>query len=492
MGAIGAIDGSRPAIDDGSFNMSYAQLQSAVSQGREWLRSFGVRRCGLLAENGVPWIVSDLALLAEELVNVPLPGYFSESQLAHVLDDAAIDSILTDDPQRFRAGHPMFEHIATSEETGLALLQRARVDSAAQAAGISKITYTSGSTGTPKGVCLSTQAMETVAQSLVAATHRLGVERHICLLPLPTLLENIAGVYVPLMIGAQVLVQPARATGMSYGGLNVPLLLRAIEVAAPQSMVLVPELLRVLQHAVASGWRAPLSLKFIAVGGGAVSKELLQRAHAMNLPVYQGYGLSECSSVVCLNTPAENRPGSVGRPLNHAQVRVDSNGEICVRGATMSGYLGGESRSGEEIRTGDLGEIDEDGFVYVRGRLKNMFITSMGRNIMPEWVEGELTAEPAILQALVTGEAKPYPVALLTTRAGIEPSLIDRAIARSNSRLPDYARVRRWALFPKPPTFADGLLTANGRLRRPEIVTLNHQLIESLYEHAVRYDHELS
>jgi long-subunit acyl-CoA synthetase (AMP-forming) len=250
--------------------------------------------------------------------------------------------------------------------------------------------------------------------------------------------------------------------------------------------------LRVLVQAVRGGWRAPSSLRFIAVGGGAVSTEILQQSRAAGLPVFQGYGLSECASVVCLNTPAHDKPGSVGRPLQHVRVRIDRDGEICVSGATMAGYLGGAEHPAEEMHTGDLGEIDADGFVYVRGRIKNMFITSMGRNITPEWVESELASQPAIAQAMVSGEARPYPVALVVAMANASQESIDRAIACANTRLPDYARVRHWAAFPEAPTLANGLLTANGRLRRADILARYHNLIDSLYDHAISNAHAVS
>jgi long-subunit acyl-CoA synthetase (AMP-forming) len=143
------------------------------------------------------------------------------------------------------------------------------------------------------------------------------------------------------------------------------------------------------------------------------------------------------------------------------------------------------------VRTGDLGEIDADGFVYVRGRLKNMFITSMGRNITPEWVESELINESAIAQAMVSGEARPHPVALIVASAKASEEAITQAIGRANVRLPDYARIRSWAFFPEAPALANGLLTANGRLRRAEIAARFHQLIESLYDRAMGTIHAI-
>lgn len=493
LDVLGMIDGTLPAIDDGTLRLSYADVRRSIAAERRWLQSMRVRRCALHAGNSARWILSDLALLACEAVNVPLPPSFTREQRAHVLDDGGIEWVLTDVAERFAQDHPAFRYVATSHRTGLALLRRDGGSlQQAPTAHISKVTYTSGSTGAPKGVCLRQAAIQSVIDSLVAATAGLGIQTHLCLLPLATLLENIAGVYVPLTLGARVIVPPAHTLGVSYAGLNVPLLLRAIDEASPESMILVPELLRAIVYAAGGGWRAPASLKFIAVGGGAVSPQLLEQARRAGLPVFQGYGLSECASVVCLNTPKHYKAESVGRPLPHARVRIDTNGEICVSGATMAGYLGDPEHQDSEVRTGDLGEIDAEGFVHVRGRVKNMFITSMGRNITPEWVERELTFEPEISLAMVSGEAQPYPVALVVASSGANESSVDKAIDRANSRLPDYARVRRWGSFPEAPTPANGLLTANGRLRRAEIAAKYRQLIDSLYDHATRNLPEVS
>jgi long-subunit acyl-CoA synthetase (AMP-forming) len=264
-------------------------------------------------------------------------------------------------------------------------------------------------------------------------------------------------------------------------------------------MILVPELLRLLLAAVARGWQAPKSLKFVAVGGASVAPELLERAAACGLPVYEGYGLSECTSVVALNSPSANRRGSAGRVLPHARVRIDEVGQIHVRGAVMLGYLGdapgaaarpdgaaGAAATGGEVATGDLGHLDADGYLFVRGRVKNLLITSLGRNVSPEWVERALLARPEIGQVVVFGDARPYVTALVVpARAGLDAAAVDAAIDAANASLPDYARVRRWAWAPAPFTAADGSLTANGRPRREVLLARHAALIESLYTEAL-------
>jgi len=478
--------GERVALDDGRRTVASDELEALVEEEGAWLAARG-ERFALLADNGLGWAIADLALHARRLVCVPLPGFFSETQLEHVLEDAGVDCLVTDDPARLRARLAGWQTSGVSGRSGLALFRR-RVVAATRASlppGTTKITYTSGSTGQPKGVCLDAGQVEAVAASLAGATASLGIDRHLCLLPLATLLENIAGIHAPLVAGATCLLPPAEVTGMSYAGPDAGRLLSCISTARPQSLVLVPELLRLLVTAAERGWNVPASLRFVAVGGAPVSLELLERAEAVGLPVFEGYGLSECASVVCLNTPEARRLGSVGRALPHARVRVSDDGQVMVSGVSMLGYLGQSPRvPGEEWATGDLGEIDADGYVYVRGRQGNVYITSLGRNVAPEWVEREIALQPGIRHVMVHGEARPCAVALVSATDGASDAEIERGIDAANHRLPGYAQVRRWARSPEPFSLDNGLLTSNGRVRRREILERHGALIARLHEEA--------
>jgi acyl-CoA synthetase (AMP-forming)/AMP-acid ligase II len=328
--------------------------------------------------------------------------------------------------------------------------------------------------------------MDSVVNSLVGVLQPLAVSRHLSLLPLSTLLDNLVSVEVAPALGATVLLPSLSETGIGYGGIDIQRMLACIDRYSPESLLLVPELLRVLVASVAKGWRAPANLKFIAVGGASVSAELLTAAHAVGLPAYEGYGLSECASVVALNSPAAALKGSVGRVLPHARIRIDAAGEIHVRGATMSGYLGNDEQMQTEVATGDLGFIDADGFLHVRGRRKNLLITSLGRNVSPEWVERELLASDSISQAVVFGEAKPFLSCLIyPTSPTVSAADLDAAIDAANRRLPDYAQVRRWALLPQPLRLVDGTVTANGRTRRDVVFSRYQNLIEDLYVDAI-------
>src|SRR5690606_4443929 len=184
----------------------------------------------------------------------------------------------------------------------------------------------------------------------------------------------------PFLAGAEVIVlEPAESGLIGAAGLDVERLLRCLRRYEPHSVILVPQMLAALVEALEAGAPAPRSLRFVAVGGAHVPVALLERAERSGLPVYEGYGLTECGSVVAMNAPGAQRTGSVGRALPHTRVRVDETGEIVVAGAAMLGYVGAPVLEPTEIHTGDVGRIDTEGFIYVQGRRKNVFITSFGR-----------------------------------------------------------------------------------------------------------------
>jgi long-subunit acyl-CoA synthetase (AMP-forming) len=344
--------------------------------------------------------------------------------------------------------------------------------------GTCKITYTSGTTGQPKGVCLDIATQLAVAQSLVQASASCAVERHLCVLPLATLLENIAGVYAPLLAGAWIELMPMAQIGLlGASQFDLPRFLGALAQAQPNSLILLPQLLLALVSAGENHLPLPSSLRFIAVGGGRVASQLLQRADALGLPVFEGYGLSECASVVCLNTPENRRIGTVGQPLPHLQVRLATDGEVMVQGPRLLGYLGEPCPDEEWLGTGDLGHFDGP-FLVLHGRKKHQFITAFGRNVNPEWVEAELVQQLPIAQAWLHGEALPGNVAVLVPRFPNTPdSQLAEAVATANQALPDYARVHHWLRAEQPFSSANALATSNGRLRRTAL--LNH------YQHAI-------
>ncbi|EKE74921.1 AMP-binding protein [Gallaecimonas xiamenensis] len=433
--------------------LSGAQLLAAAEELAATLAGAGVRRLGLLMDNEAAWTIADLAALKAGLVLVPIPGFFSRAQQLHVIADAGLDAVLAP------VALPMASQTLATGQGTLSLLA---VDAPQTLpAGTAKITYTSGTTGNPKGVCLSEANMLAVCRSLLWVTGQQGVERHLCLLPLAVLLENLGGLYVPWLAGASVTLVPMAELGVKgASGLDPAQMLSTLTRYQPHSLILVPALLPVILAGKAQGLAD--SYRFLALGGGKTAQAQLEQAQALGLPLYEGYGLSEACSVVALNIPGANKPGTVGQVLPHVEVRLAEDGEVQVRGNSFLGYLGEEGDQPQWLATGDLGALAEDGTLTILGRKKATIVTAMGRNVAPEWLEAELCALPGIAQAFVYGSESQGLHALVVT--GRE----DLATLKEgfNQGLPDYARLDSLSGTNEPFSIERQELTANGRLRR--------------------------
>lgn len=475
------------ALAGDQISLSYQQLAFAMTDVSQ---QFTAPNPILLAiENSPAWAVLDLAAMEHGIPVVPLPFFFSAEQVIHALSDSGASDLLTDQPEYYAkllAGadisllSEITFSVAGKHITKFCLAKRTPQQLPNNTA---KLTYTSGTTGTPKGVCLSQEALCRVAESLCQASEARNSDRHLCLLPLATLLENIGGIYAPLLAGAACHLLALESIGMSAAnGLDFAKMANAIVATQATSVILTPELLQGLTQTIEAGWPFPAKLRFVAVGGATVGLRLLQRAKQVGLPVFEGYGLSECASVVALNRPQAYRAGSVGKPLPHVLLKFAEDGEILVNGALFQGYSGQRETLDQQSywHTGDIGYQDQDGFLYITGRKKNIFITSFGRNVAPEWVERELTLNPAIAQAAVFGEARPFNVAVIVGRQ--HPQAIELAIADTNALLPDYARIQHWIPADVPFHPGNQQLTPNGRLRREVIYAIYRERINQFYE----------
>lgn len=459
IGATARRTPERIAITDALGAMTYGELAGAIGGMCETLAPTPPV-IGLSMPRDRRHVIADLALAALGRTIVPLPDFFAIGQWRHIVADAGVAAIVTAPEGRARFAALPTPTLA-AESGRVAPIPSPRASR--------RIIYTSGTTGAPKGVMLAEASLSASLAGLAAAANASADDVYLSALPFSLLLEQLAGVLLPLKFGARIHIAASPQSAPED----------AERVRATTS-VLVPELL--------AGWvgwllqthrRAPETLRFVAVGGAPVGEALATAAWNLGLPVYEGYGLSECGSVVAVNRPGERRPGTVGWPLDGVAVTVE-DGEIVVRGPTvMTGYVGGKPTNGV-WRTGDAGHVEPDGSLVVLGRKDDVVVTANGRNIHPEWIEPMLLADPAIRAcAVVGGEA-----GLLAAILPATPTPTDwrRVVRERTADAPDYARPTEIAVLTPAEAQAHALFTVDGRPRRRCIAQFLEERAMTFYD----------
>jgi acyl-CoA synthetase (AMP-forming)/AMP-acid ligase II len=257
-------------------------------------------------------------------------------------------------------------------------------------------------------------------------------------------------------------------------GSGRPLSLRAaFERWRPTAAVLVPQLLSIwVAELEAAGKHAPDCLRFVAVGGARVPEALAARAWELGIPVHEGYGLTECCSVVAVNRPGRRKDGTVGLPLAGLDISIE-NGEVVVRGpSVMDGYLDAGPTIGP-WRTGDLGQVGQDGFLTVTGREDSLFVSASGRNVSPEWIEAMVLSDPRVAACVALGDGMDHVSVLIVPSALGERWLTESPRAQILlwleqicSDAPVYATPNDFVVCPAMQAKSLGLLTINGRIVR--------------------------
>jgi long-chain acyl-CoA synthetase len=523
-------------------------------------------RVVILSHTRLEWLLVDYAILAAGAATVPIYETSSPEQVQWILGDSgAVLAVVETSAMRstydeVHADASACREALVIDEGGLDELaaRGGDVDDAAldeRIAGITSdrlatIVYTSGTTGRPKG-CMQTHGnlCANVAQNLDAVRSMLGQDE-VTLLFLPlahTLTRIIALVCVEW--GAKL----AFATDVGHLNQELPLAQPTLLVAVPrvfekvfntaqrrasadghgkifdkaeevairwseghaagrlqpvtraQHAVFEPLVYRKLQAAF--GGR----LRFAFSGGGPLGERLTHFFNGIGVRIFEGYGLTETSPTLTLNRADAWKPGTVGRPLAGTSIRIADDGEILGSGPQVfQGYWNAEAATAEVFdvdgwfRTGDIGELDAEGYLRITGRKKELIVTAAGKNVAPAPLEDRLRAHPLISQAVVVGDQRPFVAAMLAVdEEALEEWATDRelaglamaellehellrahlqeAIDEANRSVSRAESIRSFAILPRDLTIDSGELTPTLKVRRVVVAKTYDTVIEKLY-----------
>jgi long-chain acyl-CoA synthetase len=479
-------------------------------------------RVAILAENRLEWLVADMAILCVGAVNVPLHAPLIARQAHWQLDNAGAKWIFVSNVSQYekvrhvRAELPELrgivsfdEHFADDVIGWPAFLQRGRIARSGLNAELARreahllpddlatIIYTSGTTGNPKGVMLT---QRNLLSNALAFTHVGNFGLHtvsLSWLPYSHIYARTVDIYVTLAVGATLcLAENAETVVANLGEIQ------------PTNLSSVPRLYEKVLTAVQDADSAVVgkrlraifgpNIDFLASGGAPLSFAVAQAYENAGFLLLQGYGLTESSPVISFNHRDCHKIESVGKPIPGVEVRIGADGEVLSRGPhIMKGYWRNPQETADAIQdgwlhTGDLGRIDEDGFLHITGRKKELLVLSNGKKVVPPHVEGILLADPCIDQVVVTGEGRNYLVALvvphftnLTQALGLPASSSPESLvhdptvrafleARIQQALTDVVssceQVKKIVVLPEPFSVAKDELTVSLKLRRTVIL----------------------
>jgi long-chain acyl-CoA synthetase len=408
--------------------------------------------------------------------------------------------------------------------------------------------YTSGTGGVPKGVMLSHGAIISNCKGAYDLLLNLGLddEKFLSFLPLSHSYEHTAGLMFPLSIKAQIYyaegvdklaanmeeVSPTIMTAVprlyetmhgrivrgvqQKGGLSEKLFMKAVETGRKKyegkrlglgEALLDPLLTKLVRKKVAGRFGG--RLKAMVSGGAPLNYDIGTFFKALDVPLLQGYGQTESAPIISCNLPHRNKIHTVGPKFVDVDLKIAEDGEILVKGElVMQGYWNMPDATAEAItdgwlHTGDIGEIDEDGYLMITDRKKDIIVNSGGDNIAPQRIEGFLTLQPEIAQAMVYGDRKPHLVALIVpdpdfmadwAKANGKPkdvaalaededfrSAIAAAIDRVNEDLSVIERVRRFIVVAEAFSIENEMMTPSMKIRRHVIKDRYGDALEALY-----------
>ncbi|MCU1716237.1 AMP-binding protein [Pseudomonas sp. 5P_3.1_Bac2] len=496
-------------VDGKWHDLTWAEVDDQVRRMASALRALGCvpgDRVALLSKNCAQWIIADLAIMAAGLVSVPLYPLQSAQSIEYVLTHSAAKAIFLgklDEADKLVAGIPeqviriaMPYPTLPSQYAWDALLAAhqplAQVHQQ-QPDGLLSILYTSGTTGQPKGVMLSAQAFAWAGTQSVRELKITEHEQYFSYLPLSHAAERVLVEVSALYSGGRIAFVESLATfaiDLKHVRptifFSVPRLwtrfqqgvLEKLPQAKLQRLLRLPLIGKLVARKIRQGLGLDRA-RFLVSGAAPIPRSLVQWYAQIGMPICEGYGMTEHLAYGCFNRPGAQRVGTVGKPMPGLELRLGEDGEILLRcPSLMQGYYLDPEQTAQTIRdgwlhTGDLGQVDADGFVSITGRVKDIFKTSKGKYIAPAPIEGAIAKNLLVEQVCLLGSHLNQPMALLELtpaarelpRAQVEASLLATLEALNADLLPN-ERVSHMLLVREPWTVDNGCMTPTMKIRR--------------------------
>ena len=531
----------------------YRQAVATLSNGFRKLGVSAGARVGIMAPSCREWDFAQLGILAAGGVAVGLDPYAVDAHIGEIARRCNFAGLVLAHPSQldrlgdaFRRGLDFVVCFDAAGVEGVVPLEELLAETnsggdwnQAQADAPATIIFTSGTTGEPKGIEYSHRQMCLAAAAILSAYAQVGEgSRLACWLPLSNLFQRMINLSA-IGRGAQTYyvadprevmnyvrrIEPALFIGVPrffeklYAGIEQVVAQqpawqqkvvhwawrvgdrRAAAARAGHRLGIASRLQFLAAHWLALGKLRKVlgrDLQFMVSGSAPMPLWLLERFHAIGLPILEAYGISENIIPVCLNRPDCFRFGSVGKPLPGSEVRLADDGELLVRGpGVFSSYLGEPSACGPAtldadgyLATGDLAIVDADGFITLIGRKSDIFKTSTGRRIAPAGIESQLQQVSQVEHVVAFGASRPQPVVLLVVsevvwQAGVAESFqsLRRQLADASGSLPAYQRPAGLLITAQALTVSGGEMTANMKLRRQAIAAKHEVALAELFAH---------
>ena len=403
----------KTAVTDHSGDFTYEDLhQESIRCASRLLSGVTGRNIGILLPNGKECVVAFYGTLMAGKTPVPLNYLLSPAQLLYVIRDAGIDTVFTNNLFSPMLGNQIKNTLLTEEKQLGASCNEGNIkqgDEEEQAA----LLYTSGTNANPKGVILTHKNFMSNLDGCIHAFHFTEKDTLLGILPLFHTYALTTTLILPICVGATV-IYLARFSG--------PKVLEMIEKYKVTSLFAIPSMYRVLLRTAESTKHDLSTLRLCTSGGEPLPGDVLDTfSKIFPVPLIEGYGLTEATAIVSVNLPEKCKPGSIGPPLDNLDVKivnenglsqpVNKEGEIWVKGPNiMRGYYNLHKETAETItsdrwlKTGDYGKLDEEGFLWITGRKKELIIIS-GENVSPNEIEQVISGHEKVFEVAVVGVA---------------------------------------------------------------------------------------